>query len=121
MRYRAKKIYLTCVEETVRAWVSYILGHIDEAVQSLQGEGVRHEMWFLGQDHDGLFLIGVADVDDHGASVSAFQRSELPVDAVHRAFKTHWDRDRSVKLEIDPAVQPSFGHCELLLDIRANT
>lgn len=118
MRYRAKKIYLSCDEQTVHAWSSYIRAHIDEAVRSLEAENIRHEMWFLGRDTGGLFLIGAADADDHERAAAAFARSELSVDAVHRAFKENWDRGRSMKLAVDPEREPRFDNCELLLDIR---
>jgi hypothetical protein len=116
--YSARKIYLTCDEVVVREWAAYLTGHADEVSQSLAQERVRHELWFMGRDADGLFLIGVMDVDDREASSKAAQASILSVDAVHRAFKQHWDRARSHDLPIDPSRAPGFPGCETLIDAR---
>lgn len=121
MNYAAKKIYVNCDEQVVRAWAAYLQANRHEVVHALRQEHVRHEMWFLGQDEKGLHVIGVMDVDDAAASSAISQKSDLSVDRVHRAFKAHWDRNRVEDLSIDRAVAPKFEHCEVLIDVQAGT
>ena len=118
MNYSAHKIPLTCDEPVVREWAAYMAAHADEVSQSLAQEGVRHELWVMGRDAEGLFLIGVTDVVDRKASWKAAQASTLSVDAVHRVFKQHWDRARNHDLPIDPACAPEFPDCETLIDAK---
>ena len=118
MNYSARKIYLTCDEEGVREWAAYMQGHIAEVFAALVQEGVWHEAWYAGRDDGGLYVIGVMDVDDHQASSAVSQKSSLSVDQVHRQFKAHWDRSRILDLPVSPDNAPTFGDCELLLDVR---
>lgn len=118
MGYGAKKIYLTCDRTVVRGWSDYMTTHADEVSQSLAQEGVRHELWYLGEDAGGLFVIGVMDVDDAAAAARVAGSSTLSVDAVHREFKRSWDRTRVEELPIDPTREPSFAEHELLIDAR---
>ncbi|PSJ61559.1 DUF6176 family protein [Pseudaminobacter soli (ex Li et al. 2025)] len=117
MNYRATKIRVTCDEEVVREWASYMLAHIDEVSLALRNEGVRHEMWFMSRDSS-LFIIGVMDVESLAASKAIAANSRLSVDERHRRFKDFWDRSSFETLPIDPAKAPSFEACELLLEAR---
>ena len=119
MNYQARRIRLTCGETTVRNWAAFMLAHRDEVSTALRQEGVRHEMWFMGADEISLYVIGVMDVDDQADSVAASERSELSVDAVHRQFKTHWDRSSLEDLRIERSIPPSFDDCEMLFEARA--
>ena len=118
MSYTARKIYLTCDESVVHDWAAYMRAHLDEVVRSLRQEQVRHEMWFQGRDHHGLFLIGVMDVDDHAKSAAVAAASTLGVDLVHRQFRQHWDRARTQDLDIAPEASPVFANCTLLFEAR---
>jgi hypothetical protein len=119
MNYSARKIYLTCDEEPLLAWAAFMRGHLEEVVQSLRQERVRHEMWFSGRDQDGLFVIGVMDVDDHQTSAAVANASALEVDRVHREFKKHWDRARTCDLKIAPEEPPMFAGSTLLFEARS--
>jgi len=119
MNYSAKKIYLTCHEQEVREWEAYMQAHMDEVVQSLSQEGVRHEAWYMGKDDGGLYVIGVMDVDDQAASSAIAQSSSLSIDKIHRQFKTHWNRSKITNLCIAPECPPTFEGCEILLDARS--
>lgn len=118
MNYQAKKIFLTCSENTVREWAAFMNRHKNEVAQSLLQEGVRHEMWLMGRNQNQLYIIGVMDVDDRTASSKIAKQSMLSVDKVHREFKTHWDRSKMEDLKIDPLRPPNFAECELLIDVR---
>ena len=92
--------------------------HSDEVRQSLAQERVRHEAWFLGEDDEGLYLIGMMDVDDQASSAAIAATSTLSIDQVHRAFKQHWDRTRIMRLRITPDALPDFAGFRMLLDVR---
>jgi Family of unknown function (DUF6176) len=117
MNYRATKIRVTCDEEAVREWSSYMLTHIHEVSLALRNEGVGHEMWFMGRDSS-PFIIGVMDVENLTASRAIAAGSRLSVDETHRRFKDHWDRASFETLGIDPARAPHFEDCELLFEAR---
>jgi Family of unknown function (DUF6176) len=118
MNYSARKIYLTCNDEPLNAWATFMRAHIEDVVKSLGHENVRHEMWFSGEDRDGLFVIGVMDVDDSQASAAVANASILEVDRVHREFKKHWDRTRIQDLNVTPARAPTFEGCTLLFEAK---
>jgi len=120
MNYKAKKIRLTCAEETVREWASFMLAHLNEVSSALQQEGVGHELWYIGDDDVSLFIIGVMDVDDKADSVAVSKKSQLSVDVIHRQFKVHWDRSSIEELRIERLHVPRFEGCELLFEARAN-
>lgn len=73
-------------------------------------------MWFSGRDGEGLFVIGVMDVDDAPRSAQVANASTLSVDAVHREFKKHWDRARVSDLGVSPKAIPSLEDCTLLFE-----
>lgn len=118
MNYSARKIYLTCDEQPLNEWATFMRAHIERVSESLAEEKVRHEMWFSGRDQDGLFVIGVMDVDDHQASGAVASVSTLEVDRVHRAFKKHWDRARAQDLSITRTHPPTFEDCTLLFEAK---
>ncbi len=116
MRYRARKIYVSCDRAAIARWADYLNGHREESKQSLAQEGVRHEVWWLGQDADGLFLVAALDVEDPEKARAIFEASTLSVDRVHRDFMKHWDR--RIDLDIEGSSVPAFPDCELLIDLR---
>ena len=118
MNYSAKKIYVTCGRKEVGEWAAYMRAHAGEVRQSLCQELVRHEAWYLGEDKDGLYLIGVMDVDDQRASAAIAATSSLSIDQVHREFKRYWDRARVTRLNIPADQIPTFDTCKVLLDVR---
>jgi len=120
MRYQATKIPVRCSRQTVQAWANYMITHADEVTSALRQEGVRHELWFLGQDDASLYVIGVMDVDDKAASVAISNRSTLSVDRVHRRFKKTWDRTAAQRVPADPLTVPEFPDCVLLFEAWAN-
>lgn len=119
MKYAAKKIYLTCGNDVLARWVEFMRENIQEVALSLADENVRHEMWFSGRDSDGLFIIGVMDVDDASRSAKIANASTLAVDNVHREFKKHWDRSRISDLDVSPHGAPTFEGCDLLFEARS--
>ncbi|HVJ55559.1 MAG TPA: DUF6176 family protein [Aliidongia sp.] len=116
MNYSARKTYVTCDRPTIDRWSDYLNGHLDEGRLSLSQEGVRHELWWVGQDDGGLFLIGAMDLDDYEKALAVFRASTLSVDQVHREFMKHWGP--RVEIEIDRAAAPRFPDCELLIDLK---
>ncbi|SIR14923.1 hypothetical protein SAMN05880582_10725 [Rhizobium sp. RU20A] len=118
MNYRAKKIRLLCTIEIVEQWAAFMRAHLPEVEAALRQEGVHHEMWFSGTDDRGLFVIGVMDVDDQPASAAVSAQSQLSVDAVHRQFKSHWDRSSIQDIAMSPQETPHFEGCVLLFEAR---
>jgi hypothetical protein len=121
MNYAARKIYLTCDRDTLNEWAAYMRDHIEEVALSLRNEGVRHEMWFSGEDRAGLYVVGVMDTDDQQTSARIAGMSCLEVDRVHREFKTHWDRSKIQELDIASDRAPTFDDCILLFDVEHST
>lgn len=117
MTYRAAKIPLTCDELRVRQWSNYMRGHMEEVLESLHREGVRHEAWYLcpGQP---LCVIGLMDVDDADAAAHAMSVSPLSVDRIHRQFKEHWLRSGITPIQFEPGNSDLDSEYELLFEAR---
>jgi len=116
MRYRARKIYVSCDRAAIARWADYLNGHREESKQSLAQEGVRHEAWWMGRDEGGLFLVAALDVEDLEKARAVFEASTLSVDQVHRDFMKQWDR--RIDLDIEGSSAPTFPDYELLIDMR---
>jgi hypothetical protein len=91
---------------TVREWAAHIAAHRDEALKSLEAEGVSIESVFLESTDEGDFLIYYmrATSVEHAQVVASASTSEI--EQYHRAFK----RQTWVGVE----------KLELLLDLRRN-
>ena len=84
-------------------------GHMEEVLESLNREGVRHEAWYLcpGQP---LCVIGLMDVDDADAAAHAMAVSPLSVDRIHRQFKEHWLRSGITPIQFEPGTATSTAN-----------
>lgn len=118
MHYIARKIYLTCDETTVYAWAHFLRDHADEAALSLHLEKVAHELCYLGTDDQGLYIIGIMDIDpaDLAHSKEITEQSDLSINEVHRAFKKHFGTRETLDLPSNQV--PHFPDLTLLFEFR---
>ena len=88
----------------VREWAEHIRIHRDEALQTLQAEGVTVESVFLDSGADGDFLVYYMRSASQEAAQAVAARSVAAIDAYHRAFKREtWAEVRRLDLLLDLA------------------
>jgi Family of unknown function (DUF6176) len=70
--------------EELRAWFAEIEARADEARETLEREGVRHEQAYLLETGDGPVLVYAVECEDYEAAGEAFRASTAPIDVQHR-------------------------------------
>jgi fructose 1,6-bisphosphatase len=73
--------------DRVRAWAEEIMRRKEEALETLQDEGVLLECFFLDRGDDGDYLISIMTAEDFERSHAVARDSTHGIDAFHRAFK----------------------------------
>ncbi len=86
----------------VEDWTKTINGRIEEAVATLEDEGVLIESWFHlcldGKD----YLLSYMRAESIQKSSEVFKNSEHDIDAIHQQFKNSaWGAHTSAKLLVD--------------------
>ena len=66
-----------------REWTEDIKGREDEALATLENEGMHLEAAFVEDTDDGAFLVYVMKADDVDAVFSAFESSAYDIDREH--------------------------------------
>ena len=73
--------------DRVRAWAEEIMRRGEEALETLQDEGVVLECFFLDRRDDGDYLISIMTTTDIERSQAVGRDSAHDIDAFHQAFK----------------------------------
>lgn len=85
----------------VNEWKKEIQNRKDEAIQTLQAEGVYVESWFYieleGQD----YLLAYMRADDIAHAQKIAKNSPFDIDQVHKKFKENWEKAYPAKLLVD--------------------
>lgn len=91
----------------VREWAEHMRAHRDEALLTLQAEGVTVESVFLDSSADGDFLVYYMRSHSQQLAQEVAARSVAAIDAYHRAFKRDtWAHVRRLDLLLDLARTP---------------
>lgn len=69
----------------LREWMAEVREREDEAVETLQNEGVYTESTFLGRDEEGPYLLYYVEAEDFEAAMEAYRESDHDIDREHRA------------------------------------
>jgi len=70
--------------QRLKAWMAEVSARETEARATLANEGVRHERAILVESSDGPLLVYAIECEDWDAAVSAFQKSDRPLDVEHQ-------------------------------------
>ncbi len=88
--------------ERVREWAETLKERRNEALATLQAEGVTIESAFLERATDGDFLIIYMRAPDLNSAVGAAAHSAHPIDACHQEFKRDtWEGGEALELLVD--------------------
>ncbi|WP_435358342.1 DUF6176 family protein [Haloarchaeobius sp. DFWS5] len=68
----------------LREWTQEIQDREDEALETLEQEGMHHEAAFVEHTDDGDFLVYFMQADDMDRVFDAFAESDHPIDAEHK-------------------------------------
>lgn len=86
----------------VREWASHIASHRDEALRTLDAEGVTVESVFLESTAQGDFLIYYMRSASHDKARLAAKCATEAIDAYHQAFKREtWAGVERLELLLD--------------------
>ncbi|MFT3757974.1 DUF6176 family protein [Thauera sp.] len=89
-------------EARVREWTSYINAHRNEALQTLQEEGVSIESVFFDATSDGPCLIYYMRSASEEQAIAIARKSTHAIDAYHKAFKSEtWLKVERMELLVD--------------------
>lgn len=92
----------------VREWAEHMRNHRDDALQTLEDEGVTVESVFLDSGTDGDFLVYYMRSTSQAAAQAVAARSVAAIDAYHRAFKREtWAHVRRLDLLLDLSRAPA--------------
>ena len=80
------------MRKRVRAWAETINSRREEALQTLEDEGVASESWFLFSLDEQDFLICYMSAESLDKAQEAVKQSVHSIDAYHKRFKEDtWD------------------------------
>ncbi|NKG35591.1 DUF6176 family protein [Acinetobacter junii] len=85
----------------VDAWKIEIEQRKDEAIQTLQAEGVTIESWFHLELDGNNYLIAYIRSHDIGHAQQVARNSSFEIDKVHKQFKQNWERIIPATLLVD--------------------
>ncbi|AWA48656.1 MULTISPECIES: DUF6176 family protein [Acinetobacter] len=85
----------------VDAWKIEIEQRKDEAIQTLQPEGVTIESWFHLELDGNNYLIAYIRSHDIGHAQQVARNSSFEIDKVHKQFKQNWERIIPATLLVD--------------------
>ena len=85
----------------VDAWKIEIEQRKDEAIQTLQAEGVTIESWFHLELDGNDYLIAYLRVNDIAHAQQVARNSSFEIDKVHKQFKQNWERIIPATLLVD--------------------
>ena len=85
----------------VDAWKIEIEQRKDEAIQTLQPEGVTIESWFHLELDGNNYLIAYIRSHDIGHAQQVARSSSFEIDKVHKQFKQNWERIIPATLLVD--------------------
>ena len=85
----------------VDAWKIEIEQRKDEAIQTLQAEGVTIESWFHLELDGNNYLIAYIRSHDIGHAQQVERNSSFEIDKVHKQFKQNWERIIPATLLVD--------------------
>lgn len=85
----------------VEAWKREIEQRKDEAIQTLQAEGVTIESWFHLEVDGNDYLIAYMRANDIAHAQQVARNSSFEIDKVHKQFKQNWERVIPANLLVD--------------------
>ncbi|NAS09114.1 DUF6176 family protein [Acinetobacter haemolyticus] len=85
----------------VEAWKREIEQRKDEAIQTLQAEGVTIESWFHLELDGNNYLIAYMRANDIAHAQQVARNSTFEIDKVHKQFKQNWERVIPANLLVD--------------------
>lgn len=85
----------------VDAWKIEIEQRKDEAIQTLQAEGVTIESWFHLELDGNDYLIAYLRANDIAHAQQVARNSPFEIDKVHKQFKQNWERVIPANLLVD--------------------
>ena len=85
----------------VDAWKIEIEQRKDEAIQTLQAEGVTIESWFHLELDGNNYLIAYIRSHDIGHAQQVARNSSFEIDKFHKQFKQNWERIIPATLLVD--------------------
>jgi hypothetical protein len=86
----------------VREWARVMQERRDEALATLEAEGVYEEIVFLDSSEDGDYLVIFMRAADMDRAQEVGRTSETPIDQYHKAFKRDViESGRGLELLID--------------------
>lgn len=89
------------VIENVDAWKAELNLRQAEAKETLKAEGVYVESWFHVPLEGKDYLIAYMRAADIARAQQIGRESQFPIDAVHKKFKTNWNRVIPTSLLVD--------------------
>ncbi|WP_394891987.1 DUF6176 family protein [Mesorhizobium sp. AaZ16] len=107
MRTRCVKIKLKDGTLTqVDDWAAEINKRTNEALETMQREGVSLEAAFLDYQADGVYLISVMRADDFEKARAMARSSTADIDAYHRRFKEAcWEERTELSALVDLSIE----------------
>jgi hypothetical protein len=88
-------------KENVEAWKQELNLRKDEAIETLKAEGVFVESWFHVEIADIDYLIAYMRAEDIARAQQIGRESNFPIDAMHKQFKTNWEKVYPAALLVD--------------------
>lgn len=70
--------------DRLREWTDEVLERSDEALASMEAEGMHAEAAFLHESEDGVYLYAYMEADDVEAALATFAESDRDIDEDHR-------------------------------------
>lgn len=85
----------------VKQWQNEINARKDEAIETLQAEGVKVESWFHLQLEGSDYLLAYMRAQDIAKAQEIGRQSQFPIDQMHKQFKGNWAKVIPAQLLVD--------------------
>ena len=85
----------------VDAWQAELNARKDEAIETLKAEGVLVESWFYLELEGKDYLLAYMRAENIQKAQAVAKKSRLPIDQVHKQFKSNWAKVIPAKLLLD--------------------
>lgn len=93
---------------SVEDWKKEIQARKDEAIQTLEAEGVYIESWFHIELDGEDYLLAYMRANDISAAQKIAKTSPFNIDQMHKKFKETWEKKYPARLLIDLENNKSF-------------
>lgn len=89
------------VLDQVEQWQNEMNARKDEAIETLQAEGIEVEPWFHLQLEGSDYLLAYMRAQDIAKAQEIGRKSWFSIDQVHKQFKGNWAKVIPVQLLVD--------------------